>query len=104
MRLYKHLLVLKYTRDPLEVRRIFHFLVQAIGDDNHRQNAAIQYYQVRQTSGHMFEYFWLNIVRNTPSPATKTIKSAIATPLLVKCAHDKHRRNPLQFFCNLCGL
>jgi len=55
-RLYEHLLVLEYTGNPLEERRIFHFLVQAFRDDNHRQNAAIQYQHVRQTIGQTFEY------------------------------------------------
>ena len=40
---YEHLLVLEYTGNPPEIRRIFYFLVQARRDDNHRQNAAIQY-------------------------------------------------------------
>ena len=39
------------TGNPLEEGRIYHFLVQTLHDDNYRQNAAIQYQNVRQTTG-----------------------------------------------------
>ena len=74
-RIYEHLLVLEYTGNPVEERRIFYFLVQALRDDNHRQDAAIQYQYVYQTNGQTLFEYWLNVVRTIPISSKESLKS-----------------------------
>jgi len=74
-RLFEDLLVIEYTGYPLEERRISHFIINALLDPNHRQNASIQYQHLRQSSTHSFDY-WLNIIRTLPL-STSTLPAGL---------------------------
>ena len=51
---------------PLEERRVSHFIITALSDPNHRQNASIQYQHLKQSSTHPFDY-WLSVLRSLPT-------------------------------------
>ena len=64
-RFFKDLLIIEYTGFSLEKRRVSHFIINALSDPNHRQNASIQYQHLKQSSTHSFDY-WLNVLRSLP--------------------------------------
>jgi len=64
-RFFEDLLIIEYTGFPLEERRVSHFIINALSDPNHRQNASIQYQHLKQSSTHSFDY-WLNVLRSLP--------------------------------------
>ena len=65
-RFFEDLLVIEYTGFPLEERRVSHFIITALSDPNHRQNASIQYQHLKQSSTHSFDY-WLSVLRSLPT-------------------------------------
>ena len=64
-RLFEDLMIIEYNGFSLEERRISHFIINALRDPNHRQNAAFQYQHLRQSPNQTFDY-WLNIIRTLP--------------------------------------